>query len=282
MKHDPMPEPIAKRPRNRVSLAQWSLHRMLKAGRLAPMDFPEYAKTTFGFTGVEYVSRFYAQMPPESDWARELKSRCDVAGVTSLLIMVDDEGDLGDPDAKGRQGAVESHRRWLDAAAVLGCHSIRVNAKSSGTAEEQRDLCADGIVRLCEFAQASGLAVLIENHGGMSCDGSWVAAVVRKVGMPNCGTLPDFGNFRCEDGTMRDRYEGVAAMMPYARAVSAKSHDFSGDGSETATDFGRMLEIVAAAGYEGWIGVEYEGKILDEVAGIVATRDLLLKHGCRL
>ena len=100
--------------------------------------------------------------------------------------------------------------------------------------------------------------------------------------MPNCGTLPDFGNFRCGDGTMGDRYEGVAAMMPYARAVSAKSHDFGVDGAETATDFGRMLEIVATAGYEGWIGIEYEGKILDEVAGIEATLSLLLKHGCRI
>lgn len=267
---------------NRLSLAQWSLHRMHKSGQLDPMAFPAFARETFGFNGVEYVNQFYMSMPRDGQWVKELRTRAEDAGVASLLIMVDSEGALGDPDAVARVAAVEGHRRWLDAAAALGCHSIRVNALSVGTPDEQRRLCADGTARLCEYAAASGLAVIIENHGGISCDGAWVASIVRSVGLPNCGTLPDFGNFRCADGSMQDRYLGVEAMMPFARAVSAKSHDFAENGEETATSFERMLRLVAAARYEGWIGVEYEGKVLSEVDGVRATSALLERYGCRL
>lgn len=266
--------------KNRVSLAQWSLHRKIRDGQLDPMDFPAFARATFSLAGVEYVSLFYRQMPADGSWARELRRRADDAGVTSVLIMVDDEGEIGDPDSSARERTVEAHRRWLDAAAVLGCHSIRVNALSVGSPEVQCDLCADGIARLCEYAAPSGMAVIVENHGGMSCLGEWVAAVVKKVNLPNCGTLPDFGNFQCADGTMNDRYDGVRAMMPFARGVSAKSYDFDAGGEETSTDFARMLAIVRDGGYQGWIGVEYEGTVLGEIEGTLATRDLLLRNGC--
>ncbi|MSR69133.1 MAG: sugar phosphate isomerase/epimerase [Phycisphaerales bacterium] len=268
--------------RNRVSVAQWSLHRMLKDGTLAPLNFPEFVRTTFGVAGVEYVSTFYRAMAANGSWVADLRKRADAAGVMSLLIMCDGEGDLGDPDANARRRAVDAHRRWLDAAAGLGCHSIRVNARSVGTADEQCAFCADGLAQLSAVALPMKLNVIVENHGGCSCDGAWVARVIRQVGATNCGTLPDFGNFRCEDGTMADRYAGIAAMMPFARAVSAKSHDFNGDGFETTTDYTKMMGIVRGAGYTGWVGVEYEGDRLTEVEGAKATRDLLLKLGCIL
>ncbi len=265
---------------NRVSLAQWSLHRFIKDGGLDPMDFPRYARERFGLRGVEYVSHFYKPQPVSGEWALELRRRADDEGVQSILIMVDGEGTLGSPNALERQKSVQAHQRWLDAAAVLGCHSIRVNAHSEGDATVQRDLCADGISSLCERAAPLGLSVIIENHGGLSCDGEWVASVVRTVGLPNCGTLPDFGNFKCLDGTMADRYAGVAAMIPTARGVSAKSYDFDAQGEETTIDFARMLGIVRTGGYRGWIGIEYEGKRLTEPEGIEATRALLIRLGC--
>lgn len=274
------PESVAVR--NRLSVAQWSLHRMLKEGTLAPIDFPQFVRTTFGIAAVEYVSTFYRAMAADGGWLSDLRKRADAAGVSSLLIMCDGEGDMGDPDTSARRTAVEAHRRWLDAAAALGCHSIRVNARSVGTAAEQRALCADGLARLSAIALPMKLNVLVENHGGRSCDGEWVASVIREVGATNCGTLPDFGNFLCDDGTTADRYAGVAAMMPFARAVSAKSHDFNADGFETATDYPKMMGVVRSARYAGWIGVEYEGKRLSEVDGTKATRDLLLKLDCTL
>ncbi len=261
---------------------------MLKAGTLDPLDFPAFARRTCGVAGVEYVSTFYRGLPlggtsgSVPSWIHDLKGRADGAGVKSLLIMCDGEGDLGDPDSVARAKAVDSHRRWLDAAAFLGCHSIRVNARSSGTLSEQIDRCAEGFRALCAIAEPMKLSVIVENHGGLSCDGEWVASVVRKTAMGNFGTLPDFGNFRCEDGTMGDRYAGVKAMMPFARAVSAKSHEFDAAGNETATDFAKMMGIVRAAGYRGWVGVEYEGDKASEIAGTNATRDLLLRNGCVL
>ncbi len=253
---------------------------MLRSAELAPLDFPAFVRSSCGVLGVEYVSTFYRGMPSDGAWAMELKRRADDAGVTNILIMCDGEGDLGDPDATARGKAVDAHQRWLEAAAVLGCHSIRVNARSAGSREEQTARCADGLRQLCVRARPLKLNVIVENHGGISCDGEWVAGVIRNVGMENCGTLPDFGNFRCEDGTMADRYAGVKAMMPYARSVSAKSHAFDAAGQETQTDFARMLGIVRAAGYGGWIGVEYEGDAIGELAGTLATRELLLKCGC--
>ncbi len=267
--------------RNRISLAQWSLHRAIAGGSIDPVDFPTMAKRDYGISGVEYVNSFYrSQMGDASGLAASLKKRCTDAGVTSVLIMCDGEGDLGAPDAKARGTAVENHLKWLELAQSLGCHSIRVNAKSDGTPEEQAKLAADGLRALSERAAGFGQDVIVENHGGLSSHGDWLSGVIRSVGLPNCGTLPDFGNFY-----EYDRYQGVRDLMPYAKGVSAKSYDFSVDAAgavaaETKIDFTQMLSIVREAKYAGWIGIEYEGNRMSEPDGIKATRDLLVKLGC--
>ncbi|MBX3406264.1 MAG: sugar phosphate isomerase/epimerase [Phycisphaeraceae bacterium] len=258
----------------RISLAQWSLNRALFGGRLDHLDFPKAAKQEFGIDAVEYVNQFWKKKAdPEYD--RDLRKRCDDLGVGSLLIMCDGEGALGDPDESKRKQAVENHRKWLDSAAILGCHSIRVNAHSGGTYDEQRDRAADGLRRLCELADPMGLNVIVENHGGLSSNGAWLAAVMRQVGHKRVGTLPDFGNFRISDKETYDRYKGTEELMPFARGVSAKSYDFDPQGNETTIDYRRMLRIVRAAGYSGFIGIEYEGGRLSEAEGIAATKRLL-------
>ena len=202
-------------------------------------------------------------------------TRCDDYGVRSLLIMCDGEGALGDPDEAARTQAVENHYRWVEAARFLGCHSIRVNAQSAGTADEQRDLAADGLRRLTEFAAPMEINVVVENHGGWSSNGQWLASVMEAVDHPRCGTLPDFGNFQTSPGEWYDRYQGMAELMPYAKAVSAKSHAFDEQGNETQTDFFRTVGIVYEAGYRGFLGIEYEGTELSEPDGIRATKALL-------
>ncbi len=259
----------------RISLAEWSLHRTLRAGELDNLDFPATTKTEYGLDAVEYVNIFFQDKADDPDYLRDLKSRADDHGVTSLLIMCDGEGNLGDPDSAARTRAVENHYRWVDAAKQLGCHSIRVNARSSGTPDEQRELAADGLSRLTEFAAGREMNVIVENHGGISSNGAWLASVMRAVDHPRCGTLPDFGNFRIEEGEWYDRYKGVTELMPYAKAVSAKSHDFDYDGNETNTDYERMMRIVLDAGYRGYVGIEYEGDTLSEAEGIRATKTLL-------
>ena len=196
-----------------------------------------------------------------------------------MLIMIDDEGDLGDPDPAKRTQAVENHYQWVEAGKFFGCHSIRVNAETGGVGsyEEQQARAADGLRRLSAFGGQHGLNVIVENHGHLSSNGAWLAGVMKQINRPNCGTLPDFGNFDLGDGNEYDRYKGVAEMMPFAKAVSAKTHDFDDKGNCIETDYRRMLKIVLDAGYHGHLGIEYEGEKLSEPDGIRATKRLLEK-----
>ncbi len=269
----------------KISLAQWSLHRTLKSGKLDNLDFAKTAKEEFGIEGIEYVNQFFKDKAKDGKYLNEMRKRCSDLGVESVLIMVDGEGALGDADSGKRKQAVQNHHQWVAAAKFLGCHSIRVNAQSSGTFDEQAERAADGLRSLSEYAKDVGINVIVENHGGLSSNGQWLAQVIRKVDLDNCGTLPDFGNFRVGkdsktgEDIQYDRYMGMSALMPFAKAVSAKSHDFDEDGNEVHTDFLKVMQIVMDAGYHNWVGIEYEGGKLDEVEGIKATKKLLEK--CR-
>ena len=245
-------------------------------------DFATKARRDFGLGGVEYVNQFFKDRATDRAYLAEMKRRADDAGVASLLIMCDGEGRLGDPDAAERARAVASHHKWADAAAFLGCHSIRVNAHSQGGFEEQQRLVADGLRRLTEYGADREINVLVENHGGLSSNGAWLAGVMARVDHPRCGTLPDFGNFGDYGGLdfnpgaeAYDRYRGVEELMPYARAVSAKTVSFDGRGDEEGIDYRRMLRIVLDAGYRGWIGIEYGGRSADEDEGVRASQRLL-------
>ena len=261
----PTPAPLF-----RISLAEWSLHRTIFAGKLDNLDFPRAAKEQFGIAAVEYVNQFFKDKAKDAVYLADLAKRADDHGVTNVLIMCDGLGNLGDPDNAARTKAIENHFPWVEAAKRLGCHSIRVNAASKGTPEEQQKLAADGLSRLSDYASQMDMAVLVENHGGLSSNGEWLSGVIQLVSKPNCGTLPDFGNFHDYD-----RYRGVEELLPFAKAISAKSHEFDADGNEVRTDYRRMLQLVAAAGYRGWVGIEYEGKALPEPEGILATKKLL-------
>jgi sugar phosphate isomerase/epimerase len=243
----------------RISLAQWSLHRALQAGTLDTLDFARYTREQFDIDAIEYVNSFFKDRARDASYLAELNRRAADHGVHQHLIMCDGEGRLGDPDATARAQAVENHRKWLEAARTLGCATIRVNAASEGSFEEQQRLAADGLRRLAELGDEHGINVIVENHGGWSSHGAWLAGVMRRVDHPRCGTLPDFGNFNIRDGEVYDLYRGTAELMPFAKAVSAKSHDFDERGEETTKNYRRLLKIVTDAGYHSWVGIEYEG-----------------------
>jgi L-ribulose-5-phosphate 3-epimerase len=248
----------------KISLAQWSLHKTIFGGKLDNLDFAKAAKEEFGIDAIEYVNQFWKDKAKDEKYVAELKKRAEDHGVKTLLIMCDGEGALGDPDEKKRTQAVENHYKWVEAA------------QSSGEYEEQQKLAADGLRRLSEFAAKYGLNVIVENHGGLSSNGEWLAGVMKLVDLPNCGTLPDFGNFNLGGGKQYDRYKGVDELMPFAKAVSAKSHNFDEEGNETGTDYFKMLDIVVNKhGYHGYCGIEYEGSKLSEADGIKATKKLL-------
>jgi sugar phosphate isomerase/epimerase len=282
----------------RISLAQWSLHRtfygtpppgedrvaLLRSdpdralrGAAHPINFPVIARRDYDIDGVEYVNTFMYGHADDTSYLDELNLRARGEGVTNVLIMCDLEGALGDPDGVERTRAVANHVRWLRAAAHLGCHAIRVNADSRGDPDEQRRLTADGLHRLAVEAEPYGLHVIVENHGGLSSRPAWLMATLRDADHPLLGTLPDFGNFSVSATETTDAYEGVRAMMPLARAVSAKSFDFGPEGEGRRIDFPRMMAIVTAAGYHNWVGIEYEGDRLTEPEGIRATQRLLTR-----
>ena len=277
-----------------LSLAQWSMHRMIWDGA-DPYTFAEKAHG-WGFTGLEYVSALYYKELEAAGFSEEAmnnfvtrsNAEAEKYGLTNLIIMIDGQGDLATSDAEQRKSAVENHFKWVDAAAALGCHSIRVNLSGSNDPAEWVPNAVDGLTQLSTYARDKNINIIVENHGGLSSNAALLAEVMSKVNMENCGTLPDFGNFciRRNDPSdytkgcaeMYDMYKGVEELMPFAKAVSAKSHNFDAEGNETEIDYGKMMQIVKNAGYSGFIGVEYEGSELSEEDGIIATRDLILRE----
>lgn len=278
----------------KLSLAQWSIHKMIREGGVDPYSFAEKAKN-WGFEGLEYVSQLYNPELSDAEYSAEAmaafvaKSNAEAQkhGLKNVLIMIEGQGNLAVSDPKERMEAVERHYKWVDAAAAMGCHAIRVNLAGSDVPEEWKVNSVDGLTKLATYAKTKNINVIVENHGGLSSNAAMVADVMATVNMDNCGTLPDFGNFciKRKDpndyaagcAEMYDIYQGVKELMPHAKAVSAKSHDFDANGNDTGIDYKKMLQIVKDAGYTGFIGVEYEGSVLGEEAGILATKELMLK-----
>jgi sugar phosphate isomerase/epimerase len=269
------------------SLAQWSLHRALEDKTLDPLDFASKAKE-LGFTGIEYVSSFYAEKVLDTMYMAELKKRAEQNNIKSLIIMVDGEGDLAVMDEQKRNEAVENHYKWVDAAAFLGCHSIRVNLFGTGTETEMADASVLALKKLSVYGKQKNINIIVENHGGQSSHGIWLKSVISRVNMPNCGTLPDFGNFCLQrENNERwntpcikeyDRYKGIKELIPYAKGVSAKSYGFDASGNETTIDYALMAEIVKASDFQGFVGVEWEGNDISEEEGIKKTLELVKKH----
>ncbi|MGE5296459.1 MAG: sugar phosphate isomerase/epimerase family protein [Solirubrobacterales bacterium] len=277
-----------------VSLAEWSLHRALYAGRLDHLDFPLTAKKEFGISAVEYVNGFFGsgktdfrEAGKSAAYLKELLTRSEDAGVVNHLLMVDDEGPLAEANDGTRLTAVENHKKWIEAAKTLGCRTIRVNLHGEGSADAKKTASVDSLGRVGEFAAPMKINVVVENHGGETSNGAWLADVVRQVARDNVGTLPDFGNFcvshpwgttqdGCED--LYDRYKGVAELLPFAKGVSAKTYDFDANGEQPLMDYKRLIGLVKAAGYKGYIGIEFEGNTQPEDEGIRKTKALLEKY----
>ncbi len=263
-----------------ISLAQWSLHKTLFSNKITNLDFPLIAQKEFGISVVEYVNQFFKDKAKDNTYLNELLKRCKDNGVKNHLIMIDGEGGLANLDEAKRKQAVENHYKWVDAAKYLGCSTIRVNSYGEGSAEDVQQAAIDGLGSLGEYGEKAGINIIVENHGGYSSNGKWLAAVMKGVNKKNVGTLPDFGNFcikRDANGCAEeyDRYTGVAELMPYAKGASAKTYDFDEAGNCIETDYKRIMKTVKASGFKGYVGIEYEGSKLDEYTGIKKTKELL-------
>ena len=263
---------IDKKPPFKISLAQWSLHRHFFRKKIdTTLDFPIIARKEFEISAVEYVNQFFFNKVQDRKFLKELKIRSDNMGVKNLLIMCDNTGKLGAKSKEERNRAVENHRKWIDAAEILSCHSIRVNAEGDGSPLEQKNQIVESLLRLASYGKEKGISIIIENHGGLSSNPVWLTEVIKETNNPLLGTLPDFGNF--PEGI--NIYESIRKMMPFAKGVSAKSYDFDKYGNETKIDYDRMMGIVISSGYHGYVGIEYDGENLNEYEGIRKTKALL-------
>lgn len=271
-----------------LSLAQWSLHKALFANEISPLDFPVVARKSYDIGAVEYVNQFFLDKAKDKTFLTELKKRCDDNGVVSSLIMIDKEPELASPDPKERAAGVEGHKKWIDAIKFLGGTAIRVNLHGNGTLEQWTKGSAESLQKLSAIGKPLGIRILVENHGGFSSSGKNMAEVMRLANDSNIGTMPDFGNFcirREVAGDLwkspcveqYDIYQGVAEMMPYAGAFSAKSFNFDEQGNESGIDFLAMFKLMRASKYRGYVGIEYEGEKISEDAGIRATKKLIEK-----
>ena len=280
---------VKKEPFFKLSLAQWSLHRTFNEDGVDPFKFAEMAKAD-GFEGLEYVNHLYAKQIEALGFDKvidSLKIMSEKTGMRNVLIMVDGEGDLADPDENVRNAAVENHKKWVDAAQKLGCHSIRVNTFGTNDPELWVPSVVDGLTKLSTYAATKNINVLCENHGWLSSDAPVLMKAINEVNMENCGTLPDFGNWcvKRKDGAQwgeceeeyPDKYSAIKMMLTKAKAVSAKAYDFDENGNETTLDYPRIIQMVKDSGYDNYIGVEYEGNRLSEKEGILAIKALLLK-----
>ncbi|MDA9318807.1 sugar phosphate isomerase/epimerase [Flavobacteriaceae bacterium] len=275
----------------KISLAQWSLHRTIKIKKeLSPNDFSIKARE-MGFDAVEYVSSLYWNELKSRSIAkitRELVSKSNDNDIKNLLIMVDGEGDLAAKNNSKREKAIENHIKWIEMAHELGCHSIRVNLNGEKQKENWIEYSSKSLTKLCSIAKKDKINIIVENHGGLSSNAKLLAKVMKEVNLDNCGTLPDFGNFCIEKEDPNnyfsncineyDKYLGMEELMPYAKAVSAKSFDFNNNGEESTIDFKRIIDIVGSFEYKGYYGIEYEGLNLSEEKGILKTKKLLERH----
>ncbi|MGZ0172484.1 MAG: sugar phosphate isomerase/epimerase family protein [Planctomycetales bacterium] len=258
-----------KQPVFKISLAQWTINRELKSGKIDNLDFAKVAHD-HGIFALEYVNQFFMDKANNKPYLAEMKKRAADLGVKSLIIMCDREGNIGNPDTAKRQQTVDNHRKWIDAAKFLGCHSIRVNAASAGTWNEQVKLAADGLAKLTELGAEQDINVIVENHGGLSSNADWLAEVIQAVDHKRCGTLPDFGNFRIKDGESYDSYRGIKKLMKWAKGVSVKDIVWDDKAKQSPLDYDRMLKIVLDTGFNGYCGIEHGG-----FEGLEASRKAL-------
>lgn len=270
-----------------ISLAEWSLRVPLRNGTMTNLDFPEVARKKYGIQAVEYVSGFFNDKEQDKSYLSELKQRATDQDVENVLIMVDLwKYKTASPDKKERQQAIDMHKPWIDAAHYLGCHAIRINGNGYEGLDRQgaANAFADTLNQLADYGQGSDISIIVENHGGLSSDGKWLAGVMQQVGRGSVGTLPDFGNLSISDDERYDRYLLIKELMPYAKGVSAKTFDFNRKGQETSMDVARLMRIVKEAGFEGYVGIEFGGELekISNKDGVAKTKKLLEKVGTQL
>ncbi len=255
-----------------LAVQQYSFNRQLRSGEMNILDFPKTVVKGTGIKALEYFNGHIEDKIKDTAFFKQLRKRSDDLGAVNTMMLCRSKNAVDSPDAKIRKLAIEGYRPWLEATRVLGGKYIRVDTRHKGEAEKQKGFAVAGLRSLCKVADEYEMGILVENHGNHSGNGAWLAGVMKQVDLANCGTLPDFQNFK-----EYDPYQGVSEMMPWAKILCAKAKSFDDNGDEENIDFRKMLKIAKAAGFRGYIGIEFEGHGVDPVQGINATKKLIQK-----
>jgi L-ribulose-5-phosphate 3-epimerase len=252
------------KPMDDISLAQWALIEEWRMGKWTTLDFPRLAREDFDLNGVEFVNTLFEV--PTARYLQELKNNAAAQDVTMVLIMVDDEGDGCSPDNQGRKEFAHFHRKWVDIAHYLGCHAIRTNCCGPIGVDKNEALgwAAESYHLLLEYARPAGVSILIENHGGVSNDASWMVELVKKVNDTALGTYPDWR----EPAPDFDNVDYLTKTLPFAKGMSYRNQPTD----ELST---KMLGLCRDSGFHGWYGIESPGReqiqkaimLLDQVIG---------------
>ena len=294
-----------------IGLQMYSFAPLIMQGKFDLLGFPDLVKNTYGINGAEYWSIPFMGRENDRDFLNDIKRRSDDNGVDNLIILVDDIDiktmqsgpSLASSNKNDRDTAIDYHKKWVDVAKNIGCHSIRINLRSEEENNQKiLENSSESISRLIEFSKQDNISIVIENHGGITGDADWLVSLMENVESKHLGTLPDFGTYKfcikranlnfqslsenCED--QYDKYLGVKKLMPYAKGVSAKSHEFDKDGEELSTNYSRMIKIISESNYKGYITIEYEGAMkgmfggegtyLSPHEGNLATKKLINKY----
>jgi hydroxypyruvate isomerase len=235
-----------------ISLAQWALVDEVRAGKWKTTEFAKIAREDFGLNGIEYVNTLF-EVPTE-DYLKTLKKNAEDHNVTSVLIMVDSEGDGCMPTAEGRRQFEINHRKWIDAARYLGCSAIRTNCRGPEGVDKNEALkwAVESYNMLLEYAASAQINVVIENHGGVSNDADFMVALMKQVDSPYFGTYPDWR----EPSKEFDNYTYLEKTLPYAGGMSYRNQP-----TEELT--AKMIRLTKSSGYRGWYGIESSGR--DEI-----------------
>lgn len=249
-----------------ISIAQWALVREIREGKWKTLDFPRIAREDFDINGIEFVNTLFEV--PHVNYLNQLKRNAGEHGVDMVLIMVDAEGDPCVPDRKGREQFGINHRKWIDIAHYLGCHSIRTNCRGreGDDPEECLRWAADSYRMLLEYASGAGINVLIENHGGVSNDAGWMERLFSEVDHPLFGSYPDWR----QPSDDFDNVQYLEKMLPFARGMSYRNQP---DDLLSA----RMIRLCRKMGYRGWYGIESQGREAIRKGKEILTEYLELK-----
>ncbi len=232
-----------------ISIAQWSLVDEIRQGLWTTLDFAKLAREEFDINGIEFVNTLFDV--PHMNYLNQLKQNADDYGITMVLIMVDAEGDPCSPKAGVRKQYAINHRKWIDVAHYLGCHTIRTNCRGvyDATDEENLEWAADSYQQLLKYASEAGINVVIENHGGVSNDPAWMEKLFAAVDHPLFGSYPDWRR----PGPDFDNLAYLEKMLPYAKGMSYRNQP---DEELTA----QMIRLSKELGYTGWYGIESSGR----------------------